>query len=159
MNCLADNSDEILSLIFLKKKKKKMQYFKKLSATVLNGALRVITRNMPKGHGCPCLKKFKRKLLTPSRTWRWTGVTLYALSNILQMKGGHRKIIFIITPIHWNHPGQALPVSTHRVCFLVKHIALDKALFFPPKSISIFLISRRKHMLWVHIRSASLRRF
>ena len=30
-------------------------------------------------------------------------------------------------------------------------IALDKALFFQPKSVYFFLISQRKHMLWVHV--------
>ena len=39
-----------------------------------------------------------------------------------------------------------------------KFIALDKALF-QPKRIYIFLISRRKHMLWILIRSALVRHF
>ena len=38
-------------------------------------------------------------------------------------------------------------------------IALVKALFFQFKSIDIFLISPQKHMLWVLIRSPSLRHF
>ena len=37
-------------------------------------------------------------------------------------------------------------------------IATDKA-FFHPKNADIFLISQQKHMLWVLIRSASVRRF
>ena len=43
--------------------------------------------------------------------------------------------------------------------FLDVRIDLDKAFFFQPKGIYIFLISRRKHMLWVLTRSASTRRF
>ena len=36
-----------------------------------------------------------------------------------------------------------------------RSIATDKAFFFHPKNADIFLISSRKHMLWVLIRSAS----
>ena len=38
------------------------------------------------------------------------------------------------------------------------NIAPDK-LLFSPESIDVFLISPRKHMLWVLIRSASMRHF
>ena len=67
-------------------------------------------------------------------------------------------------------------MRTHNICFhgeirkklfiwillsgAIIAIALDKVLFFfQPKSIYIFPISRRKHILWVLIRSASQHMF
>ena len=44
------------------------------------------TRNVSKGQGCPRLKNLKRKLLMLDADG-WTGVTLYALSTILQTIG------------------------------------------------------------------------
>ena len=50
-------------------------------------------------------------------------------------------------------------VSTHkRFIVLTLGKALDK-MFFESKSIDIFLTFPQKHMLWVLIRSASVRRF
>ena len=47
-----------------------------------------------------------------------------------------------------------------RFCLLTwMGIALDKELFFQPKSVYVFLISRRKYIMWVLIRRASGRGF
>ena len=48
---------------------------------------------------------------------------------------------------------------TMQLLIRVKSIALDKLFFFQSKSTDIFLISPQKHMLWVLIRSALVRRF
>ena len=54
--------------------------------------------------------------------------------------------------------------STTPVSNIILSIALDKVFFFvlfffQPKIICMFLISQRKHMLWVLIRITSVRRF
>ena len=45
------------------------------------------TRNVSKGHGYPCLKNLKHKLLMQMEKDRQTGLTVYTLSTILQMVG------------------------------------------------------------------------
>ena len=51
---------------------------------------------------------------------------------------------------------KVLPISTHRICFLwTNNVATGKR----GCPHNIFLISPRKYMLWVLIRSASARHF
>ena len=62
--------------------------------------------------------------------------------------------------LHADYEDTDQTVQAHlSLCCAHMSIATDKVLFFYPKNADIFLVSQQKHMLWVLIRSALVRRF
>ena len=105
------------------------------------------------------------ELLQPEMRAKHKYTTYDLMANIVHDgepeagKGTYRAHI-----LHKVHNKDQLTQYKPRACdkeYADKCIALDKMLcfFFQSKSIDIFLTSPRKQMLWVLIRSASLRHF